>query len=200
MTATTLTILERIAAGEKPAVQECLDQYGGLVWSLARRFSADRSDAEDAAQEVFVDLWKNAGQFDASRGSETTFVAMLARRRLIDRWRKRQREGSLGLSSGGMDASEGFEVAAGGHKSASREGRAVEIAEEAAMAARVLDSLGEDQRKVLKLSIHHGWSHEKIAEVTGLPLGTVKTHVRRGLIRIREMIGASQRESVGGKA
>jgi RNA polymerase sigma-70 factor (ECF subfamily) len=81
-------ILKRIAAGDKTAVQDCLDSYGGLVWSLARRMSPNTNEAEDAVQEIFIDVWKNAARFDESQSSETTFVAMIARRRLIDRLRK----------------------------------------------------------------------------------------------------------------
>ena len=83
------TILQRIAAGDAAAVDDCLRQYGGLVWSLARRFSHDHAESEDAVQEVFLDVWKSAARFDEAMGSEATFITMIARRRLIDRRRKR---------------------------------------------------------------------------------------------------------------
>mgnify|MGYP001805067540 FL=1 len=70
------TLLERIAAGEQRAVNACLDQYGGLVWSLARRLSPNDNDAEDAVQEIFVEIWRHADRFDPSKASEATFVAM----------------------------------------------------------------------------------------------------------------------------
>ncbi|MBU3729210.1 MAG: sigma-70 family RNA polymerase sigma factor [Phycisphaerales bacterium] len=66
-------------------------RFSGLVWSIARKLSADPSDAEDAVQEVFIDLWRSAHRFDPAKGTETTFVATIARRRLIDRGRRRQR-------------------------------------------------------------------------------------------------------------
>ena len=89
------TILKRIASGNTPAVQECLDTYGGLVWSLALRMLPNANEAEDAVQEIFIDIWKNAERFDEAQASETTFIAMIARRRLIDRLRKVNRQPNI---------------------------------------------------------------------------------------------------------
>ncbi|MHC5029099.1 MAG: RNA polymerase sigma factor [Planctomycetota bacterium] len=169
------SLLKRVAAGEMAAMQECIAQYGGLVWSLARRFSGSNSDAEDAVQEVFVALWKSADRFDESKGSETTFVAMIARRRLIDERRKVQRQANL--------------VERAMEQTTIPPPRDdVEMADEAKHASTVLAELSREQQRVLQLSIHHGLTQEQIAEHTGLPLGTVKTHIRRGLIRVREKL------------
>ena len=75
----TEAILQRISDGDRNAIQDCLDKYGGLVWSIARKMLRNSDDAEDAVQEIFVDIWKNAGRFDESKASETTFIAMIAR-------------------------------------------------------------------------------------------------------------------------
>ncbi|MEM7167798.1 MAG: sigma-70 family RNA polymerase sigma factor [Planctomycetota bacterium] len=178
-------ILPRIAAGDSAAVQEALDRFGGLVWSLARRFTRSAADAEDAVQEVFIAVWSNAGRYDASIASETTFVSMLARRRLIDRLRKKGREPvseSIGYVAE-MPAEEG--------KTPQQQ---LEIDEASAQAEAVLEELRPEQRDVLRLSIYGGWSHQKISEQLSLPLGTVKTHARRGLIRIREQLGVAADE------
>ena len=74
------SVLQRIASGDSAAVRECIDQYGPLVWSIARRLSRTPADAEDAAQEVFLDIWRSASRFDASQGSDKVFIAMIARR------------------------------------------------------------------------------------------------------------------------
>ena len=86
------SVLQRIASGDPAAVRECIDQYGPLVWSTARRLSRTPSDAEwTQPREIFLDIWRSAGRFDASQGSDKVFIAMIAaRRRLIDRLRKTQ--------------------------------------------------------------------------------------------------------------
>jgi RNA polymerase sigma factor (sigma-70 family) len=73
-------IFERIAAGDTRAVTECLDRYSGLVWSLVRSRLNNAADAEDATQEIFIELWKSAHRFDPSLGSEVVFVSTIARR------------------------------------------------------------------------------------------------------------------------
>ena len=176
-------VLPRIAAGDQAAVQEALDRFGGLVWSLARRFTRTAADAEDAVQEVFIAVWSSAGRYDPSIASETTFVSMLARRRLIDRLRRKGRE----PVSETIDYAD--DVASTGGTTPQRQ---VEIDEDAQRAAGVLEQLRPEQQDVLKLSIYDGWSHQKISEHLSLPLGTVKTHARRGLMRIRERLGVDK--------
>lgn len=87
----SVSILERVAAQDPTSFRECVEKYGGLVWSLARRFTPNHADAEDATQEIFLDLWQKAGRWDRNKSSEVTFVTMLARRKLIDRFRKSNR-------------------------------------------------------------------------------------------------------------
>src|ERR1700744_3461074 len=88
----SLSMLQRIASGDSAAVRDCMREYGPLVWSIARRLSRTPSDAEDATQEIFLDIWRSASRFDASQGSDKVFIAMIARRRLIDRLRKTSAE------------------------------------------------------------------------------------------------------------
>jgi len=170
-------ILKRVADGDALAVQECLKRYGGLVWSLARKMLRNSDDAEDAVQEIFVDVWKNAARFDETKSSETTFIAMIARRRLIDKIRYSTRR----ISADSLDdvLLEPF----------TRADKTLEISIEAEQAAEAMRKLRPEQQQVLRLSIVQGMSHQEISQATGMPLGTVKTHARRGLLQVRELMG-----------
>lgn len=173
------TILQRIASGENAAVQECLDNYGRLVWSLARRMCPNNADAEDAVQEIFVEIWKNAERFDDSKSSETTFIAMIARRRLIDRLRKVTRQPDLDSIEDSV-----YELPEDSN-------RDILMSIEAKQAAKAMKNLRPEQRQAIYLSIVQGCSHQEIADALGLPLGTIKTHIRRGLIEVREILDLS---------
>lgn len=182
--AVNISVLKRVAAGDAGALQECIDRYGGLVWSLARRFCGSGTmggpaEAEDAVQEIFISVWENAKRFDESVASETTFIAMIARRRLIDRRRKRLRR----KDSAALPVAESPAVFV--------ESESPGLIDEARRAAEALAQLRPEQKQVLELSLLHGRTYEQIAESTGMPVGTVKTHARRGLIRVREIMGVT---------
>lgn len=170
------TLLERVAQGEPGAIETCLDSYGGLVWSLARRFCQTHADAEDAVQEIFADLWTHASRFDSSIAAEKTFIAMIARRRLIDR---RRREGRAPRFAG----LESAELA----PTTDTTSASVEVMDEAARIRELMGRLRPEQQRALKLAICEGMTHQAVAEAMDLPLGTVKTHIRRGLIAVREL-------------
>ena len=176
-------ILKRIASNETSAVQDCLDAYGGLVWSLARRMLPNNSEeAEDAVQEIFIDIWKHAGRFDETQASETTFVAMIARRRLIDRIRKQNRQPNT-------DSMDDISVEPAGQVHQN-----IQMTVEAKEAAKAMSDLRPEQRQILHLSIVQGFSHQEISDALEIPLGTVKTHARRGLIQVREFLGLGNSE------
>ncbi len=166
--------LQRIAAGDSAAVRDCIEQYGALIWSIARRLSRTPADAEDATQEIFLDIWRSAARFDASQGSDKVFIAMIARRRLIDRLRKSSAEPP-------MDPLEHVDEVSWTETSTSNE-----VAMEAEQATRALAELRPEQRQVLELGLLHGLSQSEIAVRLKMPLGTVKSFMRRGLIKVRE--------------
>lgn len=171
------SVLQRIASGEKAAVQECLTRYGGLVWSLAKRFLGNATEAEDAVQDIFVELWKNADRFNPTLSSEPTYITMVTRRRLIDRRRKIVRRPELAQLPEAVPSKQ-----ANGTNQ-------IDMVDEASKAAAALLELRPEQQRVLKMAVYQGLTHEEISQNTGLPLGTVKTHARRGIIKLREVLG-----------
>ena len=175
------SLLHAIAAGRPDAIDECMRRHGGLVWSLARRGSPTPADAEDAVQEIWIALWRSAARYDPSRGAEATFVRTIAERRLIDRRRRRQRRPEMAM----------LEDVADPQAAASGAGAGAEIADEAARVRTALAGLRPEQRRVLEFNLVQGHTHQEIAARTGMPLGTVKSHARRGLERVRQMLGAS---------
>ena len=179
------SLLARVAAGEPGAVEACIDQYGRLIVMMARRMF--RSDHHDAVQDVFISLWQNAHRFDPAVGTELNFVAMLTRRRLIDRLRQQQRREDR------VDRSLPAEAAAASVETTGASEAAV--GDEAAQALAALGQLRPDQQRVLTLAIQYGLTHEQIATHLGMPVGTVKSHARRGLIRVREALARTKHQS-----
>jgi len=160
-----------IYAAETPIT---LDQ---MVQLLKETSGIAGDEAEDAVQEIFIDIWKNAERYDDAQSSETTFVAMIARRRLIDRIRSMNRR----ISADSIEdvTTEPF----------TRSDENMQLCVEAKEAAAAMKNLRPEQRQVLYLSIVQGLSHQEIADATGMPLGTVKTHARRGSLQAREALG-----------
>lgn len=172
----SLSLLQQVAEGDQSAVGKVLDQYGDLVWSLARRFLGNSPEAEDAVQEIFIEIWSNAGRYKPELASEVTFIATIARRRLIDRLRKNSRKPDSEMYDEGIASQNPDPV--------NRVTENVEVQN----VVRVLKAMPEDHREILTLSIYQGYSHSEIADRLSMPLGTVKTRVRRGLIHIREQL------------
>ena len=168
-----VSILHRIAGNDKQAVEDCLNKYGNLVWSLALNFTNSREDAEDAVQDIFIDVWKYAGRFDETKSAEVSFVSLIARRRLIDLLRRHKRQPEIYVSEEILqNSSNGYDTN-------------IQNQIEAKQAIQSLNKLNPKQRKLVQMAIYCGMSQSEIAETTGLPLGTVKSHIRRGFQKIR---------------
>jgi RNA polymerase sigma-70 factor (ECF subfamily) len=175
-------LLPRIAAGDEQAVRACVVRYGPLIWSLARRWCIDAMDAEDAVQEVFIDMWRTASRFDAARATEAGWIAMLTRRRLIDRGRRRLRAPVFESLTDDIDVEDGNSDDPDG---------ALDRMSRADRALAIVRALPPAQRRLLELSLLDGKTHDEIARETLLPLGTVKSHIRRGLLRARALLAST---------
>lgn len=171
-------LLPRVAQGDAGAVKECLRRYGRLVYSIAWRWLKNERDAEDACQEIFVALWRSAASFDASRGEETTFVALIARRRLIDRQRARGNRPMPIIE-------EEPQVSAA----------VLERHVDARTAVKALSECNDEQRRVITLALVEGLTHDEISRTLEIPLGTVKSHYSRGIERIKRALRTAEERS-----
>ena len=178
------SILFSLAKEETGAFEKLVDQYGNLIWSIARRYLSNQTEAEDAVQEVFSAIWKSAGRFDPTKASEVTFVSMIARRRLIDHLRKIYRHKNLEPIDDCFD-DDALETKSILDKSAD-----VKIISEA------INQFAEEDKELLSLSIYQGYSHSEISKLMNIPLGTVKTKIRRNLIKLRETFDQDQHKVV----
>jgi RNA polymerase sigma-70 factor (ECF subfamily) len=169
----TGSVLGRVAQGDAIAARECIDQFGDLIWSIARRYSRTAADAEEAVREIFEDVWRSAGRFDPAQGAERLFVATIARRRLIDRMRHAARRDLAEIQSLSWFDLDGSPQACA----------------EAVAASRAVLQLRPELQRVLELAILQGLSHAEIAEVLQVPVKTVKILVHRGLIQVRASMG-----------
>ncbi len=168
------SVLERVARGDQSAMTECVESYTGLVRSIARRMLRSSADADDAVQDIFIEIWRSADRFDPSRGSVKAFIATIARRRSIDRVRKDMRHPPVGMEEE-LDDVRWAEP-----------GTAGETRADAEYAASVVARLRPSRRRVLSMGLLQGMTHSEISDATGMPLGTVKTQMRRGLMQVRE--------------
>lgn len=180
---TATSLLQQVAAGESQAVNAVIDAYGGLVWSLARKYFGRSAEAEDAVQDAFIAVWKAADKYDPQVAAESTYIAMIARRRMIDRLRKEGRRIAAQPLDGSPEP---------GNESNDR----LADEEQVQSVLKAIDALDPPQPEVIKYSLMEGLTHSEIAEKLGLPLGTVKTHIRRGLIKVRQALGIRP-ETVG---
>jgi RNA polymerase sigma-70 factor (ECF subfamily) len=171
-------ILPRLAAGEPRAMNECITRHGGLVWGIVRRSVKDSTAAEDLVQEVFTEIWKKAAFYDPAAASESTFIALVARRRAIDFLRRQGRQPDFEP----LEAAVSIPVSQAPAPSVDCDPEAVKSS---------VASLPDDTRQLFHLFFEKGFTHPEIAEKTGLPLGTVKTRLRRGLITLREQLRRS---------
>lgn len=167
-------MLPNVAQGDEKAFEMCIDRYRSLVWSLATRYFDSRADLEDCVQDVFMCLWENAEAFDPARAPESAFVRTIARRRVIDRVRARSRRDHHAERLNRARAPE-------------PDALPPEERQDAVNAMRALAALPGDRRTVLWLAIQDH-SHSEIAETTGFPIGTVKSHFRRGIQTVRHLL------------
>lgn len=174
--------LKLTARGDQQAFSFLYDTTSGRVFGLALRVVRSRQQAEEVTQEVFLDIWKQASRFDPERGSVIAWVLMIAHRRSVDRVRSAE-------AAVRRDEKYHHETQEIEHDSTHE---AVQSAMEARRVQRALESLTPTQREALNLAYFGGYTHTEVAAMLDIPLGTAKTRIRDGLIRLRDTLGVDQ--------
>jgi RNA polymerase sigma-70 factor, ECF subfamily len=169
-------LMMHIAAGSEPALCEMYDRFSKVIYSIAKRILRDPSGAEDVVQEVFVKLWTHALEYRQAQGSVSTWLLTIAQRTAIDHLRRRTTRATVDIEEQELLAHPDPKPDTG-------------LLLDRIGLAGALAVLKPQERELIELAFLEGLSHAQLAERTGLPLGTIKTHLRTGLVRLRETLG-----------
>jgi RNA polymerase sigma-70 factor (ECF subfamily) len=164
------------AAGDRGAFEQLYQRTSAKLFGVCLRILHERSEAEEVLQDVYLTIWRKASQYDAERASPITWLAMIARNRAIDRIRS----GQLDRASVPIDLA--AELADDGTD-------AITLAQDASESRRLhdcLDELGIDQRRAIRVAFFEGCTYEELAQRSATPLGTLKSWIRRGLLKLRD--------------
>jgi RNA polymerase sigma-70 factor (ECF subfamily) len=174
-------LLGRVALGDRDAFARLYDLVSPAVFGIAVRVVRDRAQAQEVAQEALVELWRTAARYDRSRGSAMAWALTIAHRRAVDRVRSETASRERAARSARLDLTE--------------DEPANEVAEANLDRQRVrnaLDTLTAAQRQSIELAYYGGYTYPEVASLLQLPLGTVKTRIRDGLIRLRDAMGVTE--------
>jgi RNA polymerase sigma-70 factor (ECF subfamily) len=172
-------LLTLVARGDGPAFEVLYDEVANAVFGVVRRVLRDPAQSEEVTQEVLVEVWRTATRFDPERGSATTWILTMAHRRAIDRVRSSQASQDRDLRVATRDHVRDYDQVA----------EQVEARLEQEQVRRCLEQLTDLQRESITLAYYGGHTYREVAELLDLPLGTVKTRLRDGLIRLRDCLG-----------
>ena len=175
-------LLRRIAQRERSAFEDLYARYVNILYASALKFVKEDADAQDVVQDVFIQIWDKAKLYDPAKGKPLTWALTLTRNRAIDRIRAIQRRTRLRdefEQETFVDESAGVREALSG----------VDASEKGQILRKAVSQLSPQQKKVIELAYFGGLTQTEIAEKLGEPLGTVKARARRGLLKLKELLG-----------
>jgi RNA polymerase sigma-70 factor (ECF subfamily) len=170
-------LIRALARGDETALADLYDRYRIILFGLVVRILHDRAEAEDVLQEIFLQVWRRAGDFDERRGRAFTWLVTIARSRSLDRLRAAGSRGRLATEAAQLPRDDISDAAEDALRS-----------EEGKVVRRALSELPGEQRRALFLAYFEGLTQTEIAARLGDPLGTVKTRMRAGMIKLRELL------------
>jgi RNA polymerase sigma-70 factor, ECF subfamily len=174
-------LLAQVAEGDQAAFGSLYDQTSPRVLGLVRRLLKDHAQSEEVTQEIFLEVWQNAKRYDPAKGSATTWILTMAHRRAVDRIRSSQSTRDRDTKIGLRDIETEYDSVS----------ESVEITIEHLRVGQALQRLTELQRQAVTLAYYGGYSHSEVAEMLKVPIGTVKTRLRDGMIRLRDELGVT---------
>jgi RNA polymerase sigma-70 factor (ECF subfamily) len=174
-------LLERVAAGDQQAFGQLYDELAPRVLGLITRLLRDRAQSEEVTQEVFLEIWQTATRFDPNKGQAVTWILTMAHRRAVDRVRASQSSRNRDTKIGIRDFQPDYDNVA----------ESVEVRIEHERVEKAMLRLTELQRQAVTLAYYGGYSHGEVADMLSIPVGTVKTRLRDGMIRLRDELGVA---------
>ncbi len=174
-------LIRLVALGDEAAFEELYDAVSPRVYGLVRRVVRDPSQSQEVTQEIFVDIWQQAARFDADRGRAMSWILVMAHRRAVDRVRASQASMDRDLRQGIKEYQESYDDVAD----------TVETAMESQRVQKALETLSTPQQEAIRLAYYGGYTHQEVAEMLKIPVGTVKTRIRDGMIRLRDRLGVA---------
>ncbi|MGH3440537.1 MAG: ECF RNA polymerase sigma factor SigK [Nitriliruptorales bacterium] len=178
---TAADLMASVARGDQEAFAAIYDRYADRVFGVIRTVLRDPAMSEEVAQEVFVEAWRTARSFDPERGAVATWLMTLAHRRAVDRVRSEQSSRDREDRVGAQEVTRPFDEVE----------ERVEAVLEREQVRQALEGLTDLQREAIELAYYGGNTYREVAELLDTPLGTVKTRLRDGLIRLRDALGVS---------
>ncbi len=175
------TLLAKVASGDQAAFGALYDEISPRVFGLIRRLLVDHSQSEEVTQEVFLEIWQNASRYDQSKGGASTWILTMAHRRAVDRIRSSQSGRDRDVKIGIRDFVSQYDNVS----------ETVEITIEHERVKKAMSQLTELQRQAVTLAYYGGYSHSEVATMLTVPIGTVKTRLRDGMIRLRDELGVA---------
>jgi RNA polymerase sigma-70 factor (ECF subfamily) len=180
-TLSTEDLLQRVATGDREAFAQLYDRTAPRVFGLVKRLLRDHSQSEEVTQEVFLEIWQTATRYETSKGGAIAWMLTMTHRRAVDRVRASQASRNRDTRIGIRDFPTDFDSVA----------ENVEVRIESERVKEAMMRLTELQRQAVQLAYFGGYSHSEVAAMLSVPIGTVKTRLRDGMIRLRDELGVA---------